>query len=128
MCVACFTGTSQGHWVCTVAGVVQYFRPEIIGIVIGSFASALAFREFRPRTGSGTLVRFFGHVRHDRGAGIPGLPLARLPAPSRRRWHRPLRHLGLAIGIAVGVFFLKKGFSPGTHPAGAKAMGWVMPC
>lgn len=40
------------------AAVVQYLRPEIIGFVLGALAAALAFRDFRPRTGSAPFVRF----------------------------------------------------------------------
>ncbi|AOQ24146.1 hypothetical protein MTAT_07870 [Moorella thermoacetica] len=40
--------------------IVQYLRPEIMGIALGAFFSALAFGEFRARGGSTPLVRFFG--------------------------------------------------------------------
>jgi YedE family putative selenium metabolism protein len=36
----------------------QYIRPEIIGLVLGSFIAAYSFREFKARGGSSTLVRF----------------------------------------------------------------------
>ena len=36
----------------------QYIRPEIIGLVLGSFVAAYAFREFKARGGSSTIVRF----------------------------------------------------------------------
>jgi len=36
----------------------QVIRPEIIGLVLGSFIAAYAFREFKSRGGSSPLVRF----------------------------------------------------------------------
>jgi len=41
------------------AVTVQYIRPEIVGFVSGPLVAALVFREFKPRTGSAPLVRFF---------------------------------------------------------------------
>ena len=37
---------------------VQYLRPEILGLVLGSFIAAFAFEKFRTRGGSAPLVRF----------------------------------------------------------------------
>jgi YedE family putative selenium metabolism protein len=36
----------------------QYIRPELIGLVLGSFMAAYGFREFKARGGSSTIVRF----------------------------------------------------------------------
>ena len=46
-CIACFLRDTAGALGLHKAEVVQYIRPEIIGLVLGSFCSALAFREFR---------------------------------------------------------------------------------
>ena len=40
------------------AAIVQYLRPEIMGLVLGSLAAAIATREFKPRGGSAPIVRF----------------------------------------------------------------------
>src|SRR4030067_1589286 len=55
ICVVCFTRDIAGALGLHRAGVVQYIRPEIIGFVLGAFGAALAFKEFKPRTGSAPL-------------------------------------------------------------------------
>lgn len=40
------------------AAVVQYVRPEIIGIVIGAFGISVATKEYRSTAGSSPMVRF----------------------------------------------------------------------
>lgn len=57
-CVACFTRDIAGAFGLHRAAIVQYLRPEIAGFILGAFASALAFSEYRPRGGSSPMVRF----------------------------------------------------------------------
>ena len=59
ICVACFERDIAGALGLHRAAVVQYMRPEIIGFVLGSLIAAYIFEEFRPRTGSAPIVRFF---------------------------------------------------------------------
>ena len=94
VCVACFERDTAGALGLHRASVVQYIRPEIIGFVLGSILAALTFREFRARNGSTPIVRFrAGHVRHDRRAGVSGLPLASAAPAGRRGSHRGDRAL-----------------------------------
>ena len=58
-CIACFLRDITGALGFQRAGVVQYVRPEILGLVIGAFVAAFTAGEFRSRGGSSTLVRFF---------------------------------------------------------------------
>lgn len=58
ICVGCFLRDTAGALGLHSAGAVQCIRPEIIGFVLGSFAAAYAFGEFRTRGGSAPLVRF----------------------------------------------------------------------
>ena len=51
-CIACFLRDTSGALGLHSAGVVQYIRPEIIGIVLGSLIAALGFKEFKGRGGS----------------------------------------------------------------------------
>lgn len=57
-CIACFVRDTAGALKLHTAGVVQYVRPEIIGIVLGSFVLALIRGEFKPRGGSSPFTRF----------------------------------------------------------------------
>jgi len=58
ICVACMERDIAGALGFHRVDVVQYMRPEIIGFVLGSFLSALLFREYRPRGGSAPFIRF----------------------------------------------------------------------
>ena len=57
-CIACFLRDIAGSVKLQTAPVVQYFRPEIVGLVLGAFAASLAAREFKPRGGSSPMLRF----------------------------------------------------------------------
>src|SRR4030065_1230072 len=59
ICVACFERDIAGALGLHRANVVQYLRPEIMGLVLGAFAAALFAGEYKPRGGSSPLIRFF---------------------------------------------------------------------
>ena len=59
ICVSCFIENSAGALGLHDNPNMQYLRPELIGFVLGSTASALSFREFGSRGGSSPLSRFF---------------------------------------------------------------------
>jgi uncharacterized protein len=128
VCIACFSRDIAGAMGLHRVATVQYIRPEIIGFVLGSFISALIFREFRPRTGASPLVKFLLGALSMVGAlmflGCPWRAFLRL---SGGDWNALLGILGLAAGIAVGIVMLRMGFSLGrSHPA-PQALGWIMP-
>ena len=58
-CIACFLRDIAGAVKLQTAGVVQYVRPEIIGLILGSFIISLLKGEFKPRGGSAPITRFF---------------------------------------------------------------------
>ena len=119
ICVACFTRDIAGALGLHRAGIVQYLRPEIPAFCLGAFIAALAFREFRPRTGSAPIVRFVLGMFAMIGAliflGCPWRAILRLAGGD---WNAILGIIGLSAGIVIGVLFLKAGFSLGrSHPA-----------
>src|SRR4030042_2076151 len=59
LCMVCFDRDIAGALGLHRANLVQYIRPEIIGCLLGALVAALIFREFKPRTGSAPIVRFF---------------------------------------------------------------------
>ncbi len=128
ICVACFERDIAGALGLHRAGVVQYLRPEIMGFVIGSFIISLLVREYQPRAGSSTLIRFFLGVFAMTGAlvflGCPWRALLRL---SGGDLNAVTGLAGLAVGISVGVLFLKKGFSLGRAYRTHRFSGWLMP-
>ena len=128
ICVACFTRDIVGALGLHRAGIVQYLRPEIPAFCLGAFLAALAFREFRPRTGSAPVVRFILGMFAMIGAliflGCPWRAMLRLAGGD---WNAILGIIGLSVGIGVGVAFLRGGFSLGrSYPTRAVA-GLTMP-
>ena len=128
ICVACFVRDITGALGLHRAPVVQYMRPEIIGFVLGSFAAAYLFKEFRPRLGSAPLVRFILGVFAMIGAllflGCPWRALLRLAGGD---WNAILGLLGLAAGIWVGTMFLKGGYNLGAAHKTYTSAGWIFP-
>ena len=57
-CIACFLRDIAGALGLQRAGVVQYLRPEIMGLVLGSFLIAISKKEFDVRGGSSPIIRF----------------------------------------------------------------------
>ena len=124
ICMVCFTRDIAGALGLQRVATVQYIRPEIIGGLLGAFVAALAFREFKPRTGSAPIVRFFLGMFAVLGAlvflGCPWRAYLRLGGGD---WNAIFGILGLAGGIGVGVLFLRKGFSLGRNHSAPTAVG-----
>ncbi|HID64455.1 MAG TPA: YedE-related selenium metabolism membrane protein, partial [Anaerolineae bacterium] len=128
ICVACFERDIAGALGLHRAAVVQYIRPEIIGFVLGALIAALIFGEFRPRTGSAPIIRFLLGMFAMIGAlvflGCPWRALLRLAGGDL---NAILGLLGLIVGIAIGVGFLKNGYNLGRSHRAKPVVGWIMP-
>ena len=128
ICVACFERDIAGALGLHRASVVQYLRPEIVGFVLGSLVAALIFREFKARVGSAPIVRFVLGVFAMIGAlaflGCPWRALLRLAGGDL---NAILGLAGLAVGVAIGVQFLKSGYDLGRSHRTHAAAGWIMP-
>lgn len=57
-CIACFIRDTAGALGMHSTETVQYARPEIIGLVLGSFIISVATKEYRSMAGSSPMVRF----------------------------------------------------------------------
>ena len=55
-CIACFLRDITGG--IGLQSKIQYIRPEIIGLILGSTVFALIRKEFKPRGGSSPFLRF----------------------------------------------------------------------
>ncbi len=128
VCVACFTRDIAGALGLQRVATVEYIRPEIIGLVLGSLIAAYLFREFKPRAGSAPIVRFLLGMLAMVGAlvflGCPWRAYLRL---SGGDWNAILGIVGLVGGVACGIGFLRMGFSLGRSRPTTTAAGWVMP-
>ena len=111
-CIACFIRDTAGSLGLHRAAAVQYLRPEILGIVLGSFLLALAKKEFSPRGGSSPLTRlvlgFFAMIGCLMFLGCPFRMILRLAGGDL---NAILGLVGFAAGILCGVFYLKRGYS-----------------
>ena len=94
------------------AAAVQYIRPEIVGLVLGSCILALATKEFKPRGGSAPVTRFvigmFVMIGCLMFLGCPFRMILRLAGGD---WNAIFGLIGFIVGILAGVFFLKKGYT-----------------
>jgi YedE family putative selenium metabolism protein len=128
ICVACMEREIAGALSLHRAALVQYIRPEIIGFVLGALIAALLFKEFKPRGGSSPLIRFFLGFLAMVGAlvflGCPWRALLRLAGGDG---NAILGLAGLAVGIWIGVLFLKSGYTLGRSQKEMKFSGWIFP-
>ena len=128
ICVACFERDIAGALGLHRAEVVQYMRPEIIGLVLGAFLSAALFREFRPRAGSAPIARFILGVFAMVGAlvflGCPWRAILRLAGGDL---NAILGIAGLTFGIWIGTLFLKGGYDLGRAQGTYPSVGLLMP-
>lgn len=112
ICIACFIRDTAGALGLHRADVVQYIRPEIIGIVLGAFVISLARKEFKPRVGSSPMLRFIIGFFVMIGAlvflGCPTRMILRLGGGD---WNAVAGLIGFIVGVGVGILFLKKGYS-----------------
>lgn len=111
-CIACFIRDTAGGLGFHAAEPVQYVRPEIIGIILGSFALSMARKEFSPRGGSAPMTRFvtgfFVMIGCLMFLGCPFRMILRLAGGDL---NAVMGLLGFAAGIVVGVILLKNGYS-----------------
>ena len=125
-CIACFLRDITGGLGLQRAPVVQYIRPEILGLVLGAFAAALVSREFRTLGGSSALTRFvLGFVAMIGMLVFLGCPLRAILRLAGGDLNALVGIDGLVAGVALGINFLRKGFSLGRALPQNKANGYV---
>ncbi len=127
-CIACFLRDTAGGLGLHRAAAVQYIRPEIIGLVLGSFIVALCKKEFSAKGGSAPVTRFvlgfFVMVGCLMFLGCPFRMILRLAGGDLNAL---LGLLGFVLGILAGVFFLKRGYSLKRTYAQSKLDGVIFP-
>lgn len=127
-CIACFIRDSAGAMKLHSAAVVQYFRPEIVGIVTGAFLISLITKEFRSTGGSAPVIRLFlGIIMMVCALVFLGCPLRMILRMAAGDISSYIGFVGFAGGIATGSLFLKKGFSLGRSYSVKKENGFAFP-
>lgn len=128
ICVACFIRDAAGALKLHTAAPVQYFRPEIVGFVCGSFLISVATKEYRSTAGSAPMVRFLlGAVMMIGALVFLGCPLRMVLRMSAGDLNAYVALIGFAGGVATGSCFLKKGFSLGRAYETKSLSGAVLP-
>ena len=127
-CIACFLRDIVGACGMHGAAVVQYVRPEIVGLVLGAFLMSVATKEFRAKAGSSPAVRFVLGALVMIGALVfLGCPLRMVLRLAGGDLNALTATVGFAVGIFIGTRFLNAGFSLKRAYDAPKAEGAVLP-
>ncbi len=113
-CIACFLRDTAGALGLHSAAAVQYVRPEIIGLVAGSFLMAFGNKELGSRGGSSPLTRFvLGFLVMTGCLMFLGCPFRMILRLAGGDLNAVSGLGGFVCGILMGVFFLNRGYSLG---------------
>lgn len=127
-CIACFIRDIAGGMHLHTAPIVEYMRPEIIGIILGSFAISVITGDFRPRSGSSPVLRFVIGLFVMIGALVfLGCPLRMVLRLAGGDMNAFVALLGFIAGIGVGCIFLSNGFSLGRANEATRLEGAAFP-
>ncbi|HHY05150.1 MAG TPA: YedE-related selenium metabolism membrane protein [Thermoanaerobacterales bacterium] len=128
ICVACFIRDIAGALGLHRAEIVQYMRPEIPGFILGAFIISLISGEFYARGGSSPLTRFIlGFFVMIGSLVFLGCPLRMVLRLAAGDWNAIIGILGFIVGIWVGLYFLRNGFSLGRSYKMDRGNGYIMP-
>ncbi len=127
-CIACFIRDIAGGVKMHTAAVVQYIRPEIIGIVLGAMAMALIGGEFKAQGGSAPVSRFtLGFFVMVGALMFLGCPLRMVIRLGGGDGNAIFGLLGFVAGVWCGTVFLNKGFTFKRSYNMPKLEGFVLP-
>ena len=127
-CIACFLRDTAGAMHLHTAPIVEYVRPEIIGIIMGSFAISVATGDFRPRGGSSPVLRFIiGFIVMVGALVFLGCPLRMVLRLAGGDLNALIGLLGFIAGIGVGCIFLSNGFTLGKAEKQSAIEGAALP-
>lgn len=127
-CIACFERDIAGALHLHSAKVVQYVRPEIIGLVLGAFLMSLTNKEFRAKAGSAPATHFVLGALVMIGALVfLGCPLRMVIRIAGGDLSALCGLAGFIVGIYVGTLFLDKGFSLRRAYENNAAEGTILP-
>ena len=128
ICIACFIRDTAGALGMHQAAVVQYARPEIIGIVLGAFIISVVTKEYRSTAGSSPMIRFLLGIMIMIGSLLfLGCPLRMVLRMASGDLNAYVALIGFVGGILTGSVALKKGFSLGRAYETHKTSGAVLP-
>lgn len=128
LCIVCFIRDTAGGLGLHRAGVVQYIRPEIIGMALGAFIISHKNGEFKARGGSAPFTRFVLGIFVVIGALMfLGCPLRMVLRLAGGDLNALLGLAGFTAGIVLGVTFLNRGFTLKRTYSLQRAEGYLFP-
>jgi len=123
-CIACFYRDIAGSLGLHSAAAVQYARPEIMGLILGSFVISTIKGEFKSRGGSSPFLRFIIAFFVMVGALVfLGCPFRMILRLAGGDLNALVGLFGFAAGIGVGGMLLNRGFSLGRSYTQSRAEG-----
>jgi YedE family putative selenium metabolism protein len=127
-CIACFIRDISGSLNLHTAKGLQYARPEIFGLILGSTLLALINKEFRATSGSAPVMRFtLGFFMMAGALVFLGCPLRMVLRLGGGDGKAIFALIGFAGGIALGSYFLNQGFTLGRSFKQKKIEGMLLP-
>lgn len=127
-CIACFVRDVTGAVGMHRAEVVQYARPEVMGLVLGAFIMAKTKNEFASKGGSAPFIRFFLGALMMIGALVfLGCPLRMVLRLAGGDLNALPAAAGFAAGIGIGIFFLNRGFNLKRNYSLVSSEGYIFP-
>ena len=128
ICVSCFLENSAGALGLHGNTRMQYLRPELLGFVLGAFASAMAFREFRTRGGGTPLAHLTAGVFLIVGCAVfIGCPIKLFLRLGAGDLTAVLGAAGLVAGVWTGLRGLGAGVQAGPAVAQKGGGGFFVP-
>ena len=128
ICISCFLENIAGALRLHENFRMQYARPEIIGLVLGSFFGAVRSGGFRATGGSSPLLKFFTGIFLIIGCAVfIGCPVKMLIKLSAGDFTALAGVAGIMAGVWLGLKFLEGGFRLGQPVAMPSANGLLVP-
>lgn len=128
LCIVCFFRDTVGALGLHRAGVVQYIRPEIIGISLGAFLIAVSKGEFQAKGGSAPFARFvLGFFVVIGALAFLGCPLRMILRLAGGDLNALVGLAGFITGIYFGSLLLQKGFTLKRTYNLTKSEGYLFP-
>jgi len=128
LCISCFLENISGALGLHQNVRMQYLRPEIPAIVLGSFAWALWQRRFVVTGGGSPVLRFLVGIFMVIGCSVfIGCPVKMVLRIAAGDFGALAGLAGLTAGIYVGLEFIENGFQLGKPQRVPPASGYVLP-
>lgn len=128
LCASCFLVNVAGALGLHAKASQSYLRPELLGIILGSFFAAFAAREFRVRGGASPVFHFAGGAFVLLGCEVfIGCPIKALLRTAGGGAVGLVGLAGLAAGVLFAIPFLRDGFALRAKRALPEPAGLVLP-